>query len=149
MAAPARRLISRGLWRVCHLLAQATGHRQRRCASVAGLQVMAREPEQLLPPDLQHAAQLMVDAGCRHAWPVASGHVHLLWWDQPEAGMGDTIKVTPCWKSAPSLRACQLSPVARMPMKPIPLEASAHGLSIDAIADGWIRRVGLWELEQK
>ena len=68
------------------------GHRQRRCQSAAGLQVMAREPEQLLPPDLQHAAQLMAGAGCKHAWPVTSGHAHLLWWDQPEAGMDDTIK---------------------------------------------------------
>jgi hypothetical protein len=68
------------------------GHRQRRCPSAAGLQVMAREPEQLLPPDLQHAAQLMAGAGCKRAWPVTSGHAHLLWWDQPEAGMDDTIK---------------------------------------------------------
>ena len=53
---------------------------------------MAREPEQLLPPDLQYAAQLMAGAGCTHAWPVTRGHAHLLWWDQPEAGMDDTIK---------------------------------------------------------
>ena len=58
VAAPARRLISRGLWRVCYLLAQATGHRQRRCASAAGLQVMARGLEQILPPNLQRCCSV-------------------------------------------------------------------------------------------
>ena len=119
VAALARRLASRGSGPVCHLRPQATDHRQRRCASSAGLQGLVRKPEQRLPLELQHAAQLMVDAGCKHAWPVASGHAHLLWWDKQEAGKGDTIKATPCWKSAPTLSACQASPIARMPVKPI------------------------------
>ena len=110
---------------VAHMSPAPTGHGQRqRCsATAAGLQVLVRVPEQHLSPELQHAAQLMVGAGCSHAWPVASGHAHLLWWNQQKAGMGDTIKVTPCWKSAPTLSAYQSPPDARMPTKPISIRS--------------------------